>query len=454
MDRYRHELVVRSALPVPAAEAFAWHARPGAFERLSPPWQDVRVVERSGDGIEDGARLVMELRAGPLRRRWVAVHSGYEPGRRFVDTQESGPFAAWRHTHTVEPDPADPAGASVLEDHVEYTLPGGPAANALGAPLARAQLERLFAFRHARTAADLERHAASAGRPRLRVGITGASGLVGAQLAAFLTTGGHEAVALRRTGDPASPGWDAAALEGLDAVVHLAGEPIAQRWTPAAKERILASRRDGTRRLAESLAALAQPPRALVAASAIGIYGDRGDEELPEAAARGAGFLADVVAEWEAACAPAREKGIRVVNARLGVVLSPRGGALAKLLPPFLAGAGGPVGSGRQWVPWIGLDDVVGALHALLMDDGVDGPVNVVAPQPVRSTELARTLGRVLHRPSLVPVPAPAVGALFGEMGRATLLGSQRVVPARLAAAGFPFLAPDLETALRRELGR
>lgn len=468
---------MRSRLDVPAAAAFAWHTRPGAFERLSPPWDRVRVVERSGSGVEDGARLVLEIRKGPVRQRWVAVHSGYEPGRRFVDTQESGPFAAWQHTHTVEP-VGD--AACTLEDSIAYSLPGGLLGATLGGPIARRTLERMFTFRHVRTRDDLARHAAYADRPRLRIGVTGASGLVGSALVPFLTTGGHEVVPIRRSGTPEAPGWEVAgiaALDRLDAVVHLAGEPIAQRWSPAVKERITASRSGGTRALVAALAALPQPPRTLISASAIGFYGDRADEELDEASAAGAGFLADVCVGWEAAAAGlagttgagaatvgdatpgattpgAATAAPRVVTARLGVVLSPRGGALAKLLPPFAAGAGGPVGSGRQWVSWIGLDDAVGALHHLLQHDELSGPVTVVAPGPVRNRELARTLGRVMRRPALLPLPAPAVAAAFGEMGRATLLASQRVLPRRLGESGFSFLAPDLESALRRELGR
>jgi len=452
LDNARSRFAIRSQLDVPAAAAFAWHTRPGAFERLSPPWDRVRVVERSGNGVEDGARLVLEIRKGPARQRWVAVHSGYEPGRRFVDTQESGPFAYWQHTHTVEP---DGAGTCTLEDSIAYSLPGGLPGAALGGPVVRRTLERMFAYRHVRTRDDLARHAVYADRPRLRVGVTGASGLVGSALVPFLTTGGHEVVPIRRSGAAGPPGWEGAGvatLDGLDAVVHLAGEPIAQRWSPAVKERIATSRAGGTRALVEALAALPRPPRTLISASAIGYYGDRADEELDEASAAGSGFLADVCAGWEAAAASAT--GSRVVTARLGVVLSPRGGALARLLPPFLAGAGGPVGSGRQWVSWIGLDDAVGALHHLLQHDELSGPVNVVAPDPVRNRDLARTLGRVVRRPALLPLPAFAVAAAFGAMGRATLLGSQRVLPRRLGQSGFAFLAPDLDSALRRELGR
>lgn len=447
MDTYRDTFSARSVLPVSAAEAFAWHTRPGAFERLSPPWERVAVVAHSGTGVEDGARLTIELRKGPLRKRWVAVHSGYEPGRRFVDTQESGPFAFWRHTHTVEP--VDESSCT-LEDAIEYALPGGQLVTRAGAPLTHRALQRMFTFRHVRTYDDLARHAAYAERPRLRIGVSGSGGLVGSSLCAFLSTGGHEVVRIRRDG----PTWSSAGLDGLDAVVHLAGEPIAQRWSPAAKERILASRDEGTAALVALLAAQPQPPRTFLSAAAIGIYGDRGDEELTEASAPGSGFLTDVCTGWEAAASTGTAAGMRVVQARLGVVLSPGGGALAKLLPPFLAGAGGPVGNGRQWFSWIGLDDVIGALHHLLQHDEISGAVNLVGPAPVRNKELARTLGKVLHRPALLPAPAPAIAAAFGEMGRATLLGSQRVLPAALAASGFTFLAPTLEEALRRELGR
>jgi hypothetical protein len=238
-------------------------------------------------------------------------------------------------------------------------------------------------------------------------------------------------------------------------VVHLAGENIAAgRWTPARKEAIRRSRVDGTRLLAGALARLDRKPRVLVSASAVGFYGDRGDEPLTEASAPGSGFLAEVCLAWEAATAPARDAGVRVVTPRLGMVLARDGGALAKMLPPFRLGLGGVIGSGRQWVSWIALPDLVAALRHLLARDDLAGPINAVAPEPITNREFTKTLGRVLRRPTLFPLPASLVRLLLGEMGEAALLGSTRALPAGLQASGFRFSTPELEGALKAVLGQ
>ena len=244
------------------------------------------------------------------------------------------------------------------------------------------------------------------------------------------------------------------ALDGVDAVVHLAGENIASgRWTPERKRKIHESRAKGTRVLAEALAALPHPPRVLVSASAIGIYGDRGDAILDETSAPGDGFLADVCRAWEAATAPLAAAGTRVVHLRFGVVLTPSGGALAQMLPPFRVGLGGPVGSGEQFVSWIGIDDLVGAIHHAIVHDELAGAVNAVAPEPVRNRELAAAIGRALHRPAVVPVPAAVLRLALGEVADELLLSSARVVPLRLAAAGYRFRTPDVDEALAHVLG-
>ncbi|OLD76092.1 MAG: TIGR01777 family protein [Candidatus Rokubacteria bacterium 13_1_20CM_4_70_14] len=300
------------------------------------------------------------------------------------------------------------------------------------------------------------------------VAVTGASGLVGSALVTGLTSAGHRVVRVVRGAgaasvagqrlarwDPESGALEPSALAGADAVVHLAGESVAGgRWTEAKKRRIRSSRVDVTRRLAEALPRLERPPRLLVSASAVGYYGDRGSEILREDSAPGPGFLAEVCREWEAATDPAARAGIRVVRLRIGMVLSRRGGALGAMLTPFRLGAGGPVGSGVQWVSWIAIDDLVGAILHALATESLAGPVNAVAPEPVTNRELARTLGRVLRRPALLPLPAVAARLLFGQMADELLLASARVEPARLRATGFTFRHARLEDALRHELGR
>jgi hypothetical protein len=298
---------------------------------------------------------------------------------------------------------------------------------------------------------------------RMNILVTGASGLVGSALVPFLTAGGHTVVKLTRqpsSGGGTSAVWnppagpiDLSRAGTIDAVVHLAGETVAQRWTPAAKERIRDSRVAGTRLLAEALARRPRPPETLVCASATGFYGDRGDEWLDEASAPGRGFLAEVVRDWEAAAAPAVASGIRVVHLRLGLVLAGNGGALAKMLPAFRLGVGGRIGDGRACWSWIAVEDVLGAVDYSLATVSLHGPVNSVSPNPVTNREFTRTLGRVLRRPTLVPVPRFAVELLFGEMGREALLASFRVRPVRLLESGFTFGFPELEPALRHVLG-
>jgi uncharacterized protein (TIGR01777 family) len=460
----------RTRFAAPVSELFAWHERPGAFERLTPAWEPVRVLEQrpgaGGSGIGDGARVVLDVPllplplAGALTTRWVIEHRDYIAGRQFRDVQLSGPFRRWEHTHRFEPD----GDGSVLEDAIEYALPLGAIGRLGGGWVARAKLERLFRHRHAVTAADLERHARFADRGTLRVAVSGATGLIGRALTSFLTTGGHEVRRLVRSraslgdGDvywnPAAGEIDASSLDGLDAVIHLAGETVSERWSAEHKRAILDSRLQGTGLLARTLAALPHPPKVFVSASAVGYYGDGKDREIDESGPAGSDFLAGVARQWEEAAAPAAARGIRVVHPRFGVVLSAGGGALERLLQPFRLGAGGKLGNGKQWMSWISLDDAIGALHFLLFTESLVGPVNIVAPAPVTNAEFARVLGHVLHRPALATVPALALRLMFGEMANTMLLAGQRVLPRKLQRAGFTFRHPTLEEALRWELGR
>jgi uncharacterized protein (TIGR01777 family) len=294
------------------------------------------------------------------------------------------------------------------------------------------------------------------------VAITGSTGLIGSALVAALKAGGHGVARLVRTEPPPeSPDicWspekayvDNQKLEGKGAVVHLAGDTIAERWSPEKKIRIHASRIRGTQLIAEAVRQLSKPPQVLVSASAIGYYGDRGAEILREESAAGTGFLAEVCRDWEAATEVASRAGIRVVHLRTGIVLSAMGGALAKMLLPFRMGAGGKIGSGKQYMSWIDIDDHVSAILHLIRNPSVQGAVNCVGPNPVTNLEFTRTLGSVLSRPTFAPLPAFAVGLIFGEMGKELLLSSQRVEPLKLKASGFQFRYPELESALRHVL--
>ncbi len=298
----------------------------------------------------------------------------------------------------------------------------------------------------------------------MKILLSGASGLVGKALMKGLEPEGHEIYRLVRYAprDNAEIEWSPdrysialAQIEGFDAVVHLAGESIAEgRWTDDKKKRIRESRAKGTRLLSDALANLAEPPKTLISASAIGYYGNRGEELLTEASAPGDDFLADVCVEWEKSTSLAKEKGIRTVNARFGIILDQEGGALAKMLPPFRMGVGGRIGSGEQWMSWIALDDVVGGIKYVLANDFLIGPVNFVAPNPVTNAEFTRALGHALSRPTIFPIPAFGVRLLFGEMADALLLSSQRVAPERLEASGYQFQFPQLAAALRHVLAK
>lgn len=294
----------------------------------------------------------------------------------------------------------------------------------------------------------------------MKIAITGATGFIGTALVRRLQGAGHSVLRIGRTRNGAAPpdvAWDAAtaldvaALEGVEGVVHLAGESIAQRWSDAARRAIRDSRVQGTTLLAQALAGLERKPSVLVSMSAIGIYGNRGDELLDESASPGSGFLPDLARAWESSADAARGAGIRVVHPRVGIVLNPRGGALAKLLPIFSLGIGGKIGRGRQWMSWISLTDTLRALEFALTTPGLEGAVNVTAPNPVTNAEFTAVLGRVLRRPTFAPVPEFAIELLYGDMGRATVIEGQRVVPRKLLDAGFRFEHDDLESALRAE---
>lgn len=297
----------------------------------------------------------------------------------------------------------------------------------------------------------------------MKILISGSTGLIGSELVSHLKSKGMEVSRLVRAKssalepqvlwNPTARIIDMKGLEGFDAVIHLAGDPIAEgRWNAEKKANIRDSRVNGTQLLAESLARLSRPPKALLCASAVGFYGDRGDELLTEESSAGQGFLPETGREWEAACRPAADAGIRVVNLRFGIIMSKKGGALKKMLPPFQFGVGGPLGSGKQWMSWISLPDAAGVVSHALANESLQGPVNVVSPDSATNAEFTKAMGKALHRPAFMPVPAFVVRLLFGEMADAALLASTRAQPKKLAASDYRFLHPELEPALKELL--
>jgi uncharacterized protein (TIGR01777 family) len=460
--------VLRSPMPVSAEELYAWHARPLAFQRLQPPWEDTAVEKQEGAFGTDGYRVTIRTRiAGPIKAAWLAESFDFQPGRRFRDRELKGPFASWLHTHNFIPEGPD---ASALEDHIEYRTPLGLMGRVFGGGMVHQRLAAMFAYRHFVTASDLTRHNRFRDRPRLTVAVTGSRGTVGSDLVPFLTTGGHRVIRLV-TGDATPPyddgtkwvAWkpdaplDPATFDGVDAVVHLAGENVAEtRWNAEQKRKLLDSRTVPTGHIANAIVAVPaeRRPKVFVCASAVGFYGDRGDELLTEDAPTGTGFFPDLARAWEGACAPARAAGVRTVNLRIGVALSLRGGALAKQLLAFEMGAGAVLGSGKQWVPWVTTNDLAGAIYHALHTESLAGPVNAVAPHPVTNQTFAKTLGRVLRRPAFFWLPRLALQTMFGGIADAALLASMNVRPAKLEDSGFRFDHADLEPALRFLLGR
>jgi uncharacterized protein (TIGR01777 family) len=441
-------LTYSSVVPAEPDEVFAWHSRPGAITRLMPPWQPVRVA-REAPSVRDGQAIL----ALPGGLRWVAGHdpSGYDPPRQFADVllPPLGAALRWRHTHLFTP---APDGGTLVADMVSTPVP-------------ERVLRPMFAYRHRQLAADLAAHtrAREVCPQPLTVALTGASGLIGSALAALLTTGGHQVIRLvrRASRQPDEREWrpdapDPELLADVDAVVHLAGAPIGRRFTATAKHEILTSRTGPTQALAVLAARSPGGPRTFVTASAVGFYGaDRGDEILTEDSKRGDGFLADVAAAWEDATAPATAAGIRTVQVRTGIVQTPRGGMLRLLYPLFEAGLGGPLGDGTGWQPWIEIDDLLDIYLRAVTDPALAGPVNAVAPGETRNAEYARTLGQVLRRPALIPVPEAGPRLLLGTEGaRELVAASQRVRPVTLVSLGHPFRHQRLDGALRHVLGR
>ena len=457
---YKHETIVDAN----AEDTFAWFEHEGSFRRLMPPWEVAEEI-RADESLEVGSQRVFRFPMGPIKMTWVAEHTGYEPPYFFSDKMVKGPFWSWSHDHhLIEED-----GVTKVVDEVSYQVPFGPLGNladrVLGGRLVRGRLSQMFTARELRLQRDMAQHAKFSEVRRKRILVAGSSGMIGTQLVAFLDTGNHDVWRLVRRPvkegarelqwDPSAGILDESKIEGFDAIIHLGGEGIGdKRWNKKRKGEIRDSRIHSTALLSDAISKLSEKPEVLILASAIGWYGDRGDEELDEKSDSGEGFLPEICKDWESAASQASDSGVRTIFLRSGIVLSGTGGALGKMLLPFKMGAGGPMGGGKQWMSWISLDDEIYAIHHLLMNGESNGVYNLTAPNPSRQKVFAKTLGKVLRRPAFAPLPGFVVRILFGEMGVTLTLESQKVLPTRLIEEGYEFLHPNLEVALTDTLGR
>lgn len=452
----------QSTISAPVEVVFRWHTQPGAFERFSPPWENIKLISQSQEGLQNGSQTVLQMPMGPFKKTWVAQFQNVIENQQFEDIQLQGPFAYWHHRHLMQP-----ANTNTCEyiDDIEYILPFAPLSHFFAGGYVHNKLKRTFIYRHHTLQHDLDVQKQFPVSKPLKFLISGSSGLIGSNLISFLKTAGHLVIRMVRRKEqvdsdsvywnPADKEIDKDALENFDVVIHLAGENIASgRWTPAKKEQLRQSRVEGTRLLSKTLAQLNHPPEALICASALGFYGDRGDEILTEDSPPGNSFLSDLCCEWEKATQPAADKGIRTVNVRIGIVLTPAGGALSRMLLPFKLGLGGPLGNGKQYMSWIAIDDLLYLIYHTITNPNLSGPVNAVSPDPVTNKEFTRTFAKVLHRPAIFPVPAFALRLAQGQMADELLFASARIKPAKLLENNHQFHYPTLKDALRHVLGK
>lgn len=446
-------------------EIWNWYNSSGAFRRIMPEWEGIRPL--NAGRLVDGDETIFKVKIGPFRKKWIARHHSVVPGESFADTMAKGPFGAWHHYHNFQ---TESDGVATIFDKVEYRLPlhifTGWSAGFTVLP----RMRQMFEFRSTRVANDLQQIQDTRDLSRKRVLVSGSTGMIGLQLCAFLEAAGHDVHRLLRPTTKLPSDVDSTKVvrwndltgeilegdfNGFDAVIHLAGAGIGdKRWSKKRKKLIRDSRIIPTRNLAQILSGLKQPPKTLLCASAIGYYGDRGSEVVDENSECGNDFLSEICIDWEDASTHAKEAGINVVNLRGGIVVTPLGGALAKLLLPAKMGAGGPVGGGKQIQSWISLDDYIYATHHLMMKEDSDGAYNMTAPNSVSQKQFAKTLGRVLRRPAFMPLPGFMIKLMFGEMGQKLILQGQDVRPSRLLESGFEFTHTELESCLRSCLGK
>lgn len=445
-------------------ELWNWYNSPGAFRRIMPEWEGIKPVQVGS--LKDGEETIFKVSIGPIKRKWIARHHSVVENETFSDRMMKGPFGKWNHQHSF----VGSGNNTEIQDTIDWKLPLHILTGWTAAITVIPRMNQMFRYRSEKVANDLTQIKKTRDLPRQRVLVSGSTGMIGLQLCAFLEAAGHEVHRLLRI-DSKLPAdinsenvirWNDKTgdvikgdMNGFDSVIHLAGAGIGdKRWSPKRKDIIRNSRVIPTTNLSKILAGLDQPPKAFLSGSAIGYYGDQGTTLVDESSSKGDGFLSNICSEWEQASSVAEEAGIRVSHLRSGIVISPLGGALAKLLLPTKMGGGGPVGGGRQIQSWISLDDEIYAIHHLMMQDTSQGAYNLTSPNSVSQKVFAKKLGRVLRRPAFMPLPKFALQLMFGEMGKVLIIEGQDVKPTRLQESGFVFTYSDLENCLRNCLGR
>jgi len=439
--------------------AFEWHEREGALFRLTPPWEKIELLEKD-EGIDVGAKCNINVATGFFSIPWQAEHIEYYKDKHFKDRQNKGPFALWEHSHDFE----EIEEGTRITDSVDYKLPLNAVSRYVAGGFIKTKLERMFNYRRNVSKNDIEFYEEYKPEPK-NIIVSGARGSVGSSLIPFLQTQGHSVKRMVRHERQLCIGdvcWNPNAgtiqeelFGNPDVVIHLAGEPIGEgRWTNEKKVEIVDSRVRSTTLIANTLAKMDNPPKLLICASAIGFYGDRGEEEIDESSENGKDFISHVCLHWERAAKPAIEKGIRVVFLRIGVALNPAGGALQKMYKPATMGLAPVFGSGKQHLSWISNDDLLYAIGHIIETESIEGAVNLTSPNSVRFGEFANTLAKVVKKPRFIKIPEFVVNMMFGQMGREVLLSGAKVAPKKLLDSGFRFRYPDLEDAVRHLLGR
>jgi uncharacterized protein len=445
--------------PCSVQDLYDWHGREGALERLIPPWENTSVISREG-GIGPGGRVVMKMHAGPIPYHWKAEHVEENEGVMFRDVQKSGPFRYWSHSHLFGEDEK----GTFLEDHIEYSLPMHSLLPSFVKNAMDKTLNRIFNRRQAILREDILCHQQYSQKP-LTVLISGASGILGKALVPFLTTGGHRVYTLVRRRpipekneiywNPAKMEIDSGSIPEIDGVVHLAGEYIGLgRWTEEKKKRIIESRTRGTKLLAETVARQDAPPKVFLSASAVGYYGDCGPHIMDETQPQGEDFISEVCHVWEKAAQPAIDKKIRTVLMRIGVVLTPQGGALERLIRSSHLGLISRIGSGQQYMSWLTIDDMVSSILHALTCEKLEGPVNFAAPEAVTNLRLLQILSKIINRPLMPTIPVFVLKSIYGQMASEILLSGCRVSCRKLTDSGYQFRHTDLEQAIRGLLGK